>query len=87
MNYGGVILLPVSIFQLRRLVPGERLVLLLNAEAKKALNASVFCSSFVITSSPPSEKSMEILLRLPFAANVSIETFLIVFYDSRQIKC
>lgn len=48
MDYGGCILLPVSIFQLRGLVPAEQLVLLLNTEAKKALNTAAFPSSFVI---------------------------------------
>lgn len=86
VDYGGFILFPVSIFQLRGLIPEEQLISVLKTEAKKALNTSAFSSPFVMFS-PPSKNKMDILCRLPFADNVFIETFLIVFYDSRQIKC
>lgn len=49
LDYGDFILLPVPVFQMRGLDTGEQLALLLRTEEKKALDASLFSSFFVIS--------------------------------------
>lgn len=67
-------------------VPGEQLVLLLKTEAKKALNTSAFTSSFVTVFPPTSNKGWVFPLALTVFPDAFVETLLMVFYSSGQIK-
>lgn len=86
MIYGGFILFPVPIFQLRGWVTTEQLLLLLWTEAKTALSNSAFSLSLLLCFSPCHiQKKMGILLSPPFVVTIFIETFLLSCKSS-QIK-